>query len=82
MPVIKGRFKQTMDSEFAVIGLGQFGISVARTLTEQEYTVLGIDRNMSIVQEFVDDMSQTVALDSTDEDALRSVDITLFRSWL
>ncbi len=67
-----------MDSEFAVIGLGQFGISVARTLTEQGYTVLGIDRNMSIVQEFVDDMSQTVALDSTDEDALRSVDITLF----
>jgi trk system potassium uptake protein TrkA len=67
-----------MDSEFSVIGLGQFGVSVARTLTEHGYTVLGIDRNMGVVQEFVDDMSQTVALDSTDEDALRSVDITLF----
>jgi len=67
-----------MDSEFSVIGLGQFGISVARTLTEQGYTVLGIDRNMSVVQQFVDDMAQTVALDSTDEDALRAVDIALF----
>lgn len=70
--------RPTLDSEFAVIGLGRFGSSVARTLIEHGRTVLGIDRDMRIVQELADDLTQTVALDSTDEDALRAVDITLY----
>lgn len=70
--------KRRDNSEFAVIGLGRFGASVAQTLTERGNTVLGIDRNMQIVQELAEELTQTVALDATDEDALRAVDIALY----
>jgi trk system potassium uptake protein len=62
--------------EFAVIGLGRFGRGVALTLMERGYTVLGIDEDPTVSQQMADDLTQTVALDSTDEDALRAVDIT------
>lgn len=65
-------------SDFAVIGLGRFGRHVALTLMERDHTVLGIDRNMHLVQELADDLTETVSLDSTAEDALRAVDITLY----
>jgi trk system potassium uptake protein TrkA len=70
--------KRQNNSEFAVIGLGRFGTSVARTLMERGFTVLGIDREMRVVQDLADEITQTVALDSTDEDALRAVDIALY----
>ncbi|MFN3373900.1 MAG: potassium channel family protein, partial [Chloroflexus sp.] len=64
--------------EFAVIGLGRFGRSVALNLIERGHTVLGIDRDPNIVQQLADRMTQVVALDSTNEDALRAVDILSF----
>lgn len=70
--------KQTSKSEFAVIGLGRFGSSVANTLVERDFTVLGIDQNMRIVQDLADELTQTVSLDATDEDALRAVDIAFY----
>lgn len=70
--------KRQRNSEFAVIGLGRFGTSVARTLTERGFTVLGIDRERRVIQDLADEIAQTVALDSTDEDALRAVDISLY----
>lgn len=66
--------------EFAVIGLGRFGSAVALNLIERGYTVLGIDRDPTIVQNLADRMTQIVALDSTNEDALRAVDITSFET--
>jgi trk system potassium uptake protein TrkA len=62
--------------EFAIIGLGRFGTSVALTLVAQGHSVLGIDKRVEIVQQLADQMPQAVALDSTDEDALLSVGIT------
>ncbi len=64
--------------EFAVIGLGRFGSSLALTLAGRGYTVVGIDRDRALVQEFADELTQTVALDATDEDALRAIDIASF----
>lgn len=64
--------------EFAVIGLGRFGRAVALNLIERGYTVLGIDRDTTIVQTLADQITQIVALDSTNEEALRAVDITSF----
>lgn len=64
--------------EFAVIGLGRFGRSVALNLIERGHTVLGIDRDPNIVQQLADRMTQVVALDSSNEDALRAVDIVSF----
>lgn len=70
--------KPNSQTEFAVIGLGRFGAAVALALMEHHYTVLGIDRNMRIVQELADELTQTVSLDSTDEDALKAVDIGMY----
>jgi len=64
--------------EFAVIGLGRFGSSLALTLVARGYTVVGIDRDRALVQQFADELTQTVALDATDEDALRAIDIASF----
>lgn len=62
------------NKEFLVIGLGRFGSSLAQTLVSMGHTVLGIDRNEEIVQRLSDDLTQTMALDSTDEDALKEID--------
>lgn len=64
--------------EFAVIGLHSFGSSVARRLQEAGKAVLGIDPELARVEAIVDDISQAVALDPTNEDALAKVDIASF----
>jgi len=71
---IGGR-NSVLDQEFAVIGLGRFGTSVARTLVESGHTVLGIDSDPALVQRYSHVITQTVALDSTDEEALKEIDI-------
>lgn len=64
--------------EIAVIGLHSFGSNVARRLQEAGKTVLGIDPELARVEAIVDDLSQAVALDPTNEDALAQIDITSF----
>jgi trk system potassium uptake protein TrkA len=70
--------QQKQKQEFAVIGLGRFGTSVALALIERDFLVLGIDNDRDIVQRASEQLTQVVALDATDEDALRAVDITSF----
>lgn len=64
--------------EIAVIGLHSFGSSVARRLQVAGKTVLGIDPEIARVESIVDEISQAVALDPTNKDALAKVDITSF----
>lgn len=64
--------------EIAVIGLGRFGSGLALTLMEEGYTVLGIDQDAEIVQRFSSSITHAVIMDSTEEDALRQVDIMAF----
>lgn len=61
--------------QFAVIGLGRFGASVARTLAAKGYEVLAIDVSEHIVQGISDEVAQAACLDATDEKALRAVGI-------
>jgi trk system potassium uptake protein TrkA len=61
--------------QFAVIGIGRFGYSVAKTLAEQGCQVLAIDKDHERVQEISDFVTQSVNLDATDEKALRAVGI-------
>jgi len=61
--------------QFAVIGLGRFGSSVAKTLTEKGHQVLAIDVSEHITQGISDEVTQAVCLDATDEKALRAVGI-------
>jgi trk system potassium uptake protein TrkA len=69
---------QSTKKEFAVIGLGRFGSSVALTLVERGFSVLGIDSKPDIVQRMSEQLTQVVTLDATDEDALMAVDIASF----
>ena len=69
---------KTKKQEFAIIGLGRFGTTVARTLLARGHTVLGIDRSREAIHPLADELTQALILDATDEDALRSVDIALY----
>lgn len=70
--------KRQAKQEFAVIGLGHFGASVARRLETMGHTVMGIDSDIARVQGITDDITSAVALDATNEDALQEVDIASF----
>src|SRR3569833_2397583 len=67
-----------MAKQYAVIGLGRFGTSVARTLYEMGYDVLGIDTNEDLIQDAIDLVTHAVTADSTDENALKSIGIRNF----
>jgi trk system potassium uptake protein TrkA len=64
--------------EFAVIGMGRFGRSVATTLQQLGHQVMAIDKDEEALAEIVDDVAHAVQVDSTDEDALRGVGISNF----
>jgi trk system potassium uptake protein len=74
----KAGIKKGKQNEFAVIGLGRFGASLARRLESMGHIVLGIDRDMARVQEISDEITSAVTLDATNEDALEEVDIASF----
>jgi len=57
----------------AVFGLGQFGRALANALTNQGAEVLAFDTNPELVEDIKDRVAMAVALDSTDEQALRAV---------
>lgn len=56
----------------AVIGLGQFGKSVALRLSRAGVDVIAVDTNMDHVEDVKNDVSLAVRLDATDERDLRS----------
>jgi trk system potassium uptake protein len=67
-----------MKGQYAVIGLGRFGSSLATTLHEAGNEVLAIDRNEERIEEYKDHVTYAVVADSTDEEALKSVGIRNF----
>jgi trk system potassium uptake protein len=70
--------RKDKQNEFAVIGLGRFGASLARRLESMGHIVLGIDHDIARVQEISDDLTSAVTLDAMNEDALEEVDIASF----
>jgi trk system potassium uptake protein TrkA len=64
--------------EYAIIGMGRFGSSVARTLHQLGHQVLAIDKEEEPLRRVADEVTQAVQLDSTDAEALRRVGITNF----
>ncbi|MCS7461751.1 TrkA family potassium uptake protein [Paenibacillus doosanensis] len=67
-----------MKKQFAVIGMGRFGSSVARTLADLGYEVLAIDASEQRTQEISAIVTHVVQADSTDEEALRSLGLRNF----
>jgi len=59
----------------AVVGLGQFGSQVAITLTQKGFSVVAIDESEEAVTEIKDLVANAAILDSTDEKAMRAVNV-------
>ncbi|GMK47841.1 potassium channel family protein [Paenibacillus glycanilyticus] len=64
--------------QFAVIGMGRFGSSIANSLTEMGFEVLAIDSSEDKIQDAINKVTHAVSADSTDEEALRSLGIRNF----
>ncbi|MEW6173431.1 MAG: TrkA family potassium uptake protein [Bacillota bacterium] len=64
--------------QFAVIGLGRFGTSVAETLSRMGHDVLAIDIDTDKVNAIVDIVTHAVQVDALDEHSLRSLGIRNF----
>jgi trk system potassium uptake protein TrkA len=64
-----------MKKHFAVIGLGRFGFSVAKTLAKYGSEVIAIDNHEERVKKVSDFVTFAVQLDAMDERALRSVGV-------
>jgi trk system potassium uptake protein len=67
-----------LKKEFAVIGLGRFGGSICRALSEQGMEVMAIDNNEERVNQFAMIVSHAVVGDTTDEAVLKSLGIRNF----
>jgi len=61
--------------KIAVIGIGQFGISIAKALAQNGIEVMAIDSDQSVIEMVKDDVAYAVCLDATDKKALLSQDI-------
>ena len=59
--------------QFAVIGLGRFGYSVAETLIKKGYEVLAIDKDEAKIEAVSDFATYAVQCDATDMKALKAV---------
>lgn len=58
---------------FVIIGLGNFGASLAKKLTALGHDVIGVDKDMDKVEFFKDTIKNTVSMDITDIHALKSL---------
>ncbi|HEX2193842.1 MAG TPA: TrkA family potassium uptake protein [Candidatus Limnocylindria bacterium] len=63
-----------------VIGLGRFGMAVARELERLGHEVLAIDANEEAVNDVAREVTHAVQLDASDEDALRGVGADQFQA--
>ena len=59
-----------MKKKFAVIGLGQFGTAIAKTLSTRNAEVIAIDKDIERVEYIKDFVSYTVCIDATNKEAL------------
>jgi trk system potassium uptake protein len=67
-----------MKKQYAVIGLGRFGASVAKSLCALGFEVMAVDASEERVQEMSTIVTHAVQADTTDEEALRALGIRNF----
>ncbi len=61
--------------QYAIIGCGRFGTSVAKSLIELKNEVLAIDKDTEKVQDIADSVTHAVEADATEEGVLKSLGI-------
>lgn len=62
-----------MRKQVVVIGMGRFGSTVARTLSQLGHEVLALDKDERTIQEIMPFVTDAIVVDSTDERALREL---------
>ncbi len=62
----------------AVIGLGQFGGTVAKMLASMEHEVLGVDIDPEVVQKISPFITHAIVADTTDEEAIKALALSQF----
>jgi len=63
------------NNQFVVIGIGQFGEAIARSLSKKGAEVMAIDKNQEKIDYIANDVAYAVVLDSTDKKALISQNV-------
>ncbi|MBD8499170.1 MULTISPECIES: potassium channel family protein [Paenibacillus] len=64
--------------QYAIIGMGRFGSSVANSLSKMGFEVLAIDSSEQKIQEVASMVTHAVSADSTEEEALKALGIRNF----
>jgi trk system potassium uptake protein TrkA len=64
--------------QYAVIGCGRFGASVARTLYGLGHDVLAIDQDEDVIQGLADSVTHAVQMNAVDEGSLKSLGVRNF----
>lgn len=69
-----------MKRQFAVIGLGRVGVSLARTLDSMDHEVLGVDHDCEIVQDLSSELPNVnlVSADAADSGVLEGLGLDRF----
>ena len=60
-----------MKKKYIVIGLGNFGLALSVRLTKMGHEVIGVDSNLSKVEQHKDEITSTICLDTCDSHALK-----------
>ena len=63
------------DKQYAVLGLGIFGSTVAKTLSAYNYEVVAVDADLKCVERMADIVTQAVQCDITDKEELRAAGV-------
>jgi trk system potassium uptake protein TrkA len=71
-------FKNNKGRNFAVLGLGRFGMSLVRTLSEHDVSILACDKNAALTQEAAEYATSVVEADVSDEKALNALGLGNF----
>ena len=67
-----------MRKQCIVVGLGWFGMNVAKQLSEKDCEVLAIDKEISLVEKASKFVTKAVCLDVSDSDAFESLPLSDF----
>lgn len=62
-----------MSQQILIIGLGHFGMSLAKTLSEKGIEVLAVDKRRALVEEAAEFVTDAIVMDATDEEDLANL---------
>ena len=67
-----------MKKQCLIIGLGVFGMSVAKRLSEEKMEILAIDKNMNLVERASEFVTKAICMDVTNLESLKDLPLKDF----